>query len=126
MVLRKTTSTVADFAVAAMMVLALSAFVVPQAFASESIIEAPENAQLAVAMVEKAQAYIQKYGKEKALAEVIPDPAHGLVNVTFHTTLGKKADVGEIVIQGASPDEANKLKGKLTSIIARLKGAAIR
>ena len=68
----------------------------------------------------------QGYFQAQVKPEVIPDPAHGLVNVTFHTTLGKKADFGEIVIQGASPDEANKLKGKLTSIIARLKGAAIR
>lgn len=57
------------FSSAAMMVLALSVVAIPQAFAVESIIEAPENARHAVAMVEKAQAYIQKYGKEKALAE---------------------------------------------------------
>jgi outer membrane protein insertion porin family len=68
----------------------------------------------------------QGYFQTQVKPEVISDPQHGLVNVTFHTTLGKKADFGEIVIHGATPEEAAQLKGKLTSIIARLKGSAIR
>lgn len=68
----------------------------------------------------------QGYFRTQVKPEVIPDPAHGLVNVTFHTTLGKKADFGEIVIQGTTPEQAKKLKDNLKGIMARLKGSAIR
>jgi len=68
----------------------------------------------------------QGYFLAKVDPKVLPDPAHGLVNVSFDTVLGKKAKFGNIVIQGTTPEEAEMLKGKLTSLIARAKGAAIR
>lgn len=63
-------------------------------------------------------------------AEVRPsltvDRPHGLVNVAFHTNLGRKAKFGEVTVQGTTPHESQLLKAKVKTIIARLKGAAIR
>ncbi|HWR16318.1 MAG TPA: POTRA domain-containing protein [Terriglobales bacterium] len=72
--------------------------------------------------------YFQKSGYFQAQVrpEIDSDPKHGLVNVIFHTTLGKRADFGEIKIEGATPEMSRFLQGKLTSIVARMKGAAIR
>ena len=64
------------------------------------------------------------------LAQVEPavqvDKVHGLANVIFHTTLGKKAKFGNVDITGATPAETAKLRDVLHSVIARLKGDAIR
>ena len=54
------------------------------------------------------------------------DTKHGVVNVIFHSTLGRKAKFGDVLIAGAPPDKAEDLKGHLHSIIARARGAAIR
>ncbi len=58
--------------------------------------------------------------------EIITDPQHGLVNVAFHTTLGKRAKYGDVTIEGASPKNTAMLKSKLTSTMARLRGSSIR
>jgi outer membrane protein insertion porin family len=68
----------------------------------------------------------QGYFLAQVKPELLPDAKHGLANVNFHTDLGKKAKFGDIVIEGTTPQEAEMLKGKLTSVIARMKGAAIR
>src|SRR5215469_14024957 len=39
-------------------------------------------------------------------AEVRPDKIYGLANVDFKTTLGPRAKFGEVLIEGASPEEA--------------------
>ncbi len=72
--------------------------------------------------------YFQRSGyfQAKVQPEIQPDPAHGLVNVAFQTTLGRKARFGDITIEGTTPEETALLKGKLKSVVARLKGAAIR
>jgi len=54
------------------------------------------------------------------------DAAHGLVNVDFHTTLGKKAKFGNVTMEGASPAETTHLQGVLKSVLARLRGSAVR
>jgi outer membrane protein insertion porin family len=82
--------------------------------------------------VEQARLALEKflqrngYFLAKVEPEIISDPQHGIVNVAFHTTLGKRAKFGDVTIEGASPENTKMLKGKLTSIIARLKGSDIR
>jgi outer membrane protein insertion porin family len=66
------------------------------------------------------------YFQAQVRPELQQDPPHGLVNVTFHTTLGKKAKFGNVTMEGASPEETRHLQGKLESIMARLRGSAIR
>jgi outer membrane protein assembly factor BamA len=78
----------------------------------------------AAALVE----YFQQNGffQAQVKPEVRSDGKHGLVNVFFHTTLNKKARFGEVKIEGATPRDTELLKGKLTSLVARLRGSAIR
>ncbi len=82
--------------------------------------------------VNRASRAIKRFAQQQGyfLADVKPklepEAQHGLVNVSFNTDLGKKAKFGNIIIEGTTPEEAQRLKGKLTSIMARLKGAAIR
>ncbi len=66
------------------------------------------------------------YFKSQVNPQLQTDSAHGLVNVDFTTTLGEKAKFGNIVIEGTTPQEAAKLRSTLMSLMARLKGAAIR
>jgi outer membrane protein assembly factor BamA len=92
----------------------------------------PPEGPYSVNDVQNAAAALTKYFQQNGYfraevkPEVQPDPAHGLVNVVFRTTLNKKAKFGEIQIEGATPQDAEMLRGKLKSIIARMKGAAIR
>ena len=58
--------------------------------------------------------------------EVKPDSSHGIVNVFFHTKLNHRGKFGEIHIVGINPEETQKFKHELVSVMARLKGSAIR
>jgi outer membrane protein insertion porin family len=58
--------------------------------------------------------------------EIQPDPQHGIVNVAFRTTLGKRANFGDVTIEGASPKNTAMLKKRLTSVMSRLRGSSIR
>lgn len=66
------------------------------------------------------------YFQAQVRSELHIDEQHGLVNVTFHTELNKRAKFGDVKINGTSPQQAESLKGKLRSIMARLRGSAIR
>jgi outer membrane protein assembly factor BamA len=64
------------------------------------------------------------------LAEVNPeiqtDRQHGIANVVFRTTLGRRAKFGEVSVQGTTPEESKQLQEKSRSFLARLRGSAIR
>lgn len=51
---------------------------------------------------------------------------YGISDVIFHVTLGRRAKFGRVIITGAPPQESNYLRGKVHSILARLRGSAIR
>jgi outer membrane protein insertion porin family len=51
---------------------------------------------------------------------------HAIVNVSFPATLGRHAKFGEIVIEGASAPQQEKLRHALQTLCARLRTAAIR
>lgn len=53
-------------------------------------------------------------------------PKDQLVNVTFETTLGRKAKFGKVDLEGASPEQTKHLHSVLRSVLARLRGSAIR
>jgi outer membrane protein insertion porin family len=92
----------------------------------------PPEGPYSINDVNNAAAALKKYFQRTGffLAEIEPeiqsDPDHGLVNVSFHTTLGKRAKFGEVDIQGPTPEMTELLRGKLKSLMARFKGAAIR
>lgn len=82
--------------------------------------------------VEQARQALAKFYQRNGyfLAEVKPevqtDSHHGLANVIFHTTLGKKARFGKVEIEGASPQDTALLQGKVKSLLARLRGSDLR
>jgi outer membrane protein assembly factor BamA len=66
------------------------------------------------------------YFQAEVRSELRDDPAHGLVNVDFHVTLGRQARFGKVVLEGAPPALEPKLQGALKSMWARIRGVAIR
>jgi outer membrane protein insertion porin family len=64
------------------------------------------------------------------LAQVKPDvqtdAEHGVANVVFHTTLGKRAKFGNIIIEGTSPEQTARLKGDVRSIRAVLTASSLK
>ena len=78
-----------------------------------------------------AQSLINFYRREgffRAAAEPQSDmePGHSVANVLFRTTLGVRAKFGTTAIEGAPDDDAANLQHKLTTLMARLRGSAIR
>ena len=73
-------------------------------------------------------AFLQRNGyfESQVKSAVQVDRETGLANVNFQVTLKRLAKFGEIVIQGATPEEGDHLKGSLRSLRARLKLSAIR
>lgn len=55
--------------------------------------------------------------------ELQTDSAHGVVNVLFHVNLKRKAKFGTIALTGASEEETKRLRSKLHTWGARLRGA---
>lgn len=58
--------------------------------------------------------------------EVSVDRQHDIANVQFHVTLGQRARFGSTQIVGVSSADDALLHHKLTSLMARLRGSAIR
>ena len=82
--------------------------------------------------VRDAQDALQTFFKRNGyfLSEVHPeiqnDKQHGLANVVFHVALDRKAKFGNVVINGASAEDTQRLESALHGLIARIRGAAIR
>ena len=66
------------------------------------------------------------YFDAKVNPKVKLDAAHGIANVDFEVDLGKKARIGEISIDGVSPDETARLQSRLRSFHSRLTGATLK
>jgi outer membrane protein insertion porin family len=58
--------------------------------------------------------------------EVKVDKEQALANVLFHITLGQKAKFGIVEVEGVSEEERPELQHHLTTLLARMRGAAIR
>ena len=68
----------------------------------------------------------QGYFKAEVNSELVKEKEHELVNVQFRTHLGIRAKIGEVKLEGATPQETAYLQQKLRSIMARLRGSALR
>ena len=66
------------------------------------------------------------YFKARVSTELKIDTKHGIVNILFRSDLGPKAKFGVIDIAGLPAGEANDLQHRLTTLLARARGAAIR
>src|ERR1700716_2700517 len=54
------------------------------------------------------------------------DEKHLVVHLIYHCTLGKRAKIGEVTLQGASEKEKVELRAALTSFWAKVKGGSLR
>ncbi len=54
------------------------------------------------------------------------DDAHQIASVIFNVALGKRARIGQVSVQGASPEETAKLLHSVRSIRARLTGGLLK
>jgi outer membrane protein assembly factor BamA len=68
----------------------------------------------------------QGYFRAEVRSELVQDSAHGLVNVRFITTLGRRAKLGKVDLTGASAQETNYLQSKLRSTMARLRSSSLK
>ena len=66
------------------------------------------------------------YFESEVHAEDVIDHAHNLVNVVFNTSLGRRARIGQIQIDGATPQETIYLRSKLHSFMARLRASYLK
>jgi outer membrane protein insertion porin family len=82
--------------------------------------------------VQQARDALQTFFRRSGffLAKVEPvvqtDTQHGLANVIFHITLGRRAKFGQVIVKGTTPQESEHLQRTLHSSMARLRGSAIR
>ena len=80
------------------------------------------TAQTALARFLQREGYFQAQVKTR----VVTDKVHGLANVYFDTTLGRKAKFGTVTLTGATPQDTALLQSKVHSFRARLRNSAIR
>ena len=66
------------------------------------------------------------YFQAQVSTELQIDSKHGIVNVIFHSDLGRKAKFGDIDIAGLPPAKSADLQHRLTTLLARVHGAAVR
>ena len=82
-----------------------------------------------VANADKAlERFLQREGyfQSQVKPRVVTDKVHGLANVFFDITLGRKAKFGDVKLTGATPGDTALLESKVHSLRARLRNAAIR
>jgi outer membrane protein assembly factor BamA len=68
----------------------------------------------------------QGYFQAQVQQELSTDSEHAIANVIFHTDLARQAKFGDIVIEGAPPEQTEHLRHGLTTLLARARGAAVR
>ena len=66
------------------------------------------------------------YFQAQVSTELKIDVQHEIVNVIFHSDLGRRAKFGAIDIAGLPPAQSTDLEHRLTTLFTRLRGAAIR
>lgn len=82
--------------------------------------------------IKSAQTSLLKFFQQNGYfeAEVNPeiqtDTVHGLVSVAFRVSLKRHAKFGKVILNGAPPEEEQRLQKALNSWMARVRGSAIR
>ncbi|MGE5205588.1 MAG: POTRA domain-containing protein [Chlamydiota bacterium] len=82
--------------------------------------------------VQNAQADLQRFLRRSGYflssveTSLEAHPRFGLTDVIFHVDLGRRAKFGRVMITGTTPQETEFLRGKVGSLMARLRDSAIR
>ncbi len=66
------------------------------------------------------------YFEAEVQTKLNEDREHDLINVIFKTTLGRRARIGKVDLVGATPQQTAYLRSRLRSMLARLKGSALK
>jgi outer membrane protein insertion porin family len=66
------------------------------------------------------------YFEAEVRPQVSLDTGHNVANVRFMVSLNRRAKFGTVAIANSTPEEAAKLSNSLHSVVARVRGAAIR
>lgn len=66
------------------------------------------------------------YFQVQVTTELQVDQQHGIVNVLFHSDLGRLAKFGDIAIDGLPAPGSADLEHRLTTLLVRVRGAAVR
>ena len=90
--------------------------------------EGPYNRRDVAQATESLTKFLQQEGYflAKVTPHLDPDAARGLVNVRFSVEPGVRARYGTVTLDGASAEQSARLQAKLKSLLARLRGSAIR
>lgn len=92
----------------------------------------PSQAPYSTADVQRSEQalvrFFQRDGYFEAAvqSETAVDASHELANVIFNTTLGRRAKIGAVKLQGATPAETAYLQKKLRSVQARMRNDSLR
>jgi len=82
--------------------------------------------------IEQAKDALVKFYRQQGFfhaevrSELVPVGEHDLVNVLFRTDLGIRARFGKITLQGATPEETAYLERRLRTVMAHLRGVALK
>ncbi|HJX00764.1 MAG TPA: POTRA domain-containing protein [Terriglobales bacterium] len=78
--------------------------------------------------VQAMERFLQREGyfQSEVRPHLETDRVHGLANVSFNITLGRKAKFGTVTLKGANPEDTAHLQKVAHSFMARLHNAAIR
>ena len=68
----------------------------------------------------------QGFFQAEVRSELVEMKEHDLVNVVFHTNLGRRAKIGKVDLQGSTPQETAMLEDKLRSVMARLRAVSLK
>lgn len=89
-------------------------------------VQKPFNAAEVARDGKSLQSFLQQEGFFEAQVhtqvKVLPQ---AVANVDFQVTLNRKARFGTVLMQGGTPDQQAQLEHKVTTLMARLRGAAI-
>jgi outer membrane protein insertion porin family len=91
-------------------------------------IQAPYSAAEVEQDRQKLETFLRGEGYFESTAdpEVKVDTEHGIANVVFHVVLNRRARFGSIDIADVTPSEASDLTRHVQTLLARLRGSAIR
>ncbi len=96
------------------------------------VVNYPANAPYEESLVEagargvKGFLHNEGYFQARVREETRLDAAHNLANLVYHLELGRRAKFGTINVAGPPPLEAQRIRGALHSLRARIKGGDLK
>ena len=96
------------------------------------VVNVPNQSPFVDSLSDQAKTAVENFFHSEGFfaAEVQPetqrDRSRQIVNITFHCTLHRRANIGQVNFQGVSTEEAQHLRASLNSLGAKLNGSSLR